>query len=157
MTNGPPSSGQHVSTGKRVEPERASDHLGHRARSLPAGADLEQLRRQAARAPQLGRRRRQNGLGQVDDVADQAQRPLAEGELGAARGAEQVGGQRKRLAAHVGEQQRGPARGDDAAVDLRRLEDGIDRRRNLHEIAIAPQLSDERAKVREHRERRGLR
>ena len=76
---------------------------------------------------------------------------VAERELGAARGAEQVGDERKVRALDVGEQQRRPAGGDHAAMNLGGFEIRIDRRGDLDEIAVAAQLIEERSQVGEHR------
>ena len=88
----------------------------------PPGADLQQFQADVARAPQLRRRRRQERLGEMHDALDERERARAERELRAARRAEQVGDERKRRALDVGEQQRRPAGGDHAAMDLRGLE-----------------------------------
>ena len=44
----------------------------------------------------------------------------------------------------------GPPAGDHAAMNLRRLEHRIDRRRDLDQVAIAPELIDERSQIRKH-------
>ena len=143
--------------GQGVDPEVARDDLGHRAAALALDADLQDLRREPARPPQLAGSRRQDRLGQVHQVLDQPQRPLSERQLRAARRAEQVGDQRKGLAPDVREEQRRAAGGDDPPMDLGSLEIGLHRCGDLHQIAIAPQLVDEASKVREHRGRCGLR
>ena len=95
MTNGPPSSGQLVMIGSSVE----ADVVGHDVddRTVAAGATSRraQLAEQAARAPQLRRRRRQDCLGGVDEPFDQRVRPRPERQPGPPRGAEQVGDQRE--------------------------------------------------------------
>ena len=55
----------------------------------------------------------------------------------------------ERRAGDVGEQQRRAARRDHPPVNLRRLQDRIDRRVDYREVAVTPELLDERAQVRE--------
>ena len=150
MTNGPPSSGQQVITGRRSS--RTSEVTTSRTGPVatPLRADLQQIEADVAGAPQLRRRRRQDRLGQVDDALDERERPRAERELGAPRGAEQVGDERKVRALHVGEQQRRPAGGDHAAMDLGGFEVRIDRRADLDEIPIAAELIEERSQIAEN-------
>jgi len=66
-------------------------------------ADAERLLRDVACPPQLGRGRRHDRLGKLDDPLDQSQRPCAERQFGATRRAEEVGDEGKRRAADVGE------------------------------------------------------
>ncbi len=149
--NGPPSSGQQVTIGSRSS--RTSSVTTSRTGPVPtAGAVPTRAARIAdvARAPQLGRRRRQQRLGEVDEPLDQLQRALAEGELGAARGAEEIGDERKVGAGDVGEEQRRATGGDDPAMDLRGFEMGIDRRRDLDEVVVAAQAIEKGAEIGEH-------
>ena len=83
----------------------------------------------------------------MDEALDEPLRPRAEGELGPAGGAEEVGGERQVRAADLREQQRGAAGGDDAAVDLGRLEAGIHLGLDDGEVAVAPELVEEAAQV----------
>ena len=85
----------------------------------------------------------------MDEALDERERTRAERELGAARGAEQVGDERKVRALHVREQQRRPAGGDHAAMDLGGFEIRIDRRADLDELAIAAELIEERSQIAE--------
>ena len=93
--NGPPSSGQHVTTGSRSSRTSRVTTSSTGPPPLPPHADAQQLDADIARAPQLRRRRRQQRFGQVHEPLDQPQRALAEGELGAPRGAEQIGDERE--------------------------------------------------------------
>ena len=145
--NGPPSSGQHVSAGSRSSRTSRRDALDDRPALHAPRADLEQLAADVARAPQLAGRRRQQRLGQLDEPPNQPQRPLAERQLGAARGAEQIGDQPEVGALDVGEEQRRTAGGDHAAVDLRRFEMRIDRRLHRDEVVVTAKLVDERAEI----------
>src|SRR5688572_8006035 len=86
----------------------------------------------------------------MHDALDEAERARAKRQLRPLRRAEQVRDERKRSALHVGEQQRRSPGSNYAAMNLRGLEHGIDRRRDLHQVAIAPQLIDEQSKVCEH-------
>ena len=110
-------------------------------------ADPRQIAEQAAGAPQLGRRRRQDRLGGVHQLLDQRVRPRAEGQPGAPRRAEQVGDQREARAADVREQQRRPAGGDHAAVDLGGFLVGVDGSGDLDQIAVAAQAVEEGAEI----------
>jgi hypothetical protein len=137
--------GQHR---QAVEADVAAHHLGDRpAAPPPPRADRQRRAGEIARPPQLPRRRRQQRLRRLDQAADQAQRPIAERQLGAPRGAEEVGGQREIGALGVGEQQRRPAARDHPPVDLRRLEPWIDRRLDDGQVAIAAQAVEEGAEV----------
>ena len=120
-----------------IEPDVAGDDFGDRPARAALQADLQQLEADVARAPDLGRRRRQQRLGQVHEPLDQPKRPLAEGELGAARRAEQVRDERKVRARDVAEDQRRPAGGDHAAMDLGGFEIRIDRRVDLDDVVVA--------------------
>ena len=110
-------------------------------------ADLQQLAADVARAPQLAGRRRHQRLGQLDDPPDQAQRPLAEGELGPPRRAEQVGDEAEVGALDVGEQQRRTAGRDHAAVDLGDLEARIHGRVHRDDRAVTVEVLEERAEI----------
>ena len=127
--NGPPSSGQEVSAGRRSS--RTSDVTRSMTGPLgtPPRADLEQLEADVARAPELAGRRRQQRLGQLDEPPDQPQRPLAERQLGAPRRAEQIGDEPEVGAGDVGEEQRRAAGRDHAAMNLRGFEVGSTARR----------------------------
>ena len=149
--NGPPSSGQHVTIGSRSS--RTSSVTTSSTGPLRRRGACRRARssqRDVARAPQLGRRRRQQRLGEMHEPLDQPQRPLAERQLGAAGGAEQIGDERKVGAGDVGEEQRRTAGGDDAAMDLRGLEIGIDRRGDLDEVVVAAQPIEKRAEIGKH-------
>ena len=74
---------------------------------------------------------------QLDQPADEAERPGAEGELRPPGGAEEVGGERKAGALDVGEEEGRASGGDHPAVDLGRLQAGVDRHRDLGEIAVS--------------------
>ena len=91
--NGPPSSGQRRERRQPIEPRRRRDALGDRARRHPRMPTFSSSSADVARAPQLAGRRRQQRLGQLDEASNQPERPLAERQLGAPRGAEQVGDQ----------------------------------------------------------------
>ena len=127
--NGPPSSGQVVRAGRRSRRTSPVHHLRHRSAPPPAQPDAEQLGPDVAGAPQPGRRGGHQGLRQLGEPPDQPPGPLAERQLGPARGAEEVGDDRIIGVRDVGEQQRGPARGDHPPVDLGRLERALDRGR----------------------------
>ena len=113
----------------------------------PPRADLDQLAADVARAPQRRRRRRQQRLGQLDEPPDQPQRPLAERQLGAAGGAEQIGDEPEIGALDVGEEQRRSAGRDDAAVNLGGFEMGIDRRLHRDDVVVTAELVDEGAEI----------
>ena len=107
--------------------------------------------RPTSRAPHsLAGRRRQQRLGEVDQPLDQPERTLAERELGAARGAEEIGDERKVGAGDVGEEQRRATCGDDPAMDFRGLEVRVDRRRDLDEIVVAAQAIEKGAEIGKH-------
>ncbi len=130
-----------------IEADVVGDDLGDRTARPALQADLQQFEADVACAPELGRRRRQHGLGQLHEPLDQPERPLAERQLGAARGAEQVRDQRKIRARDVAEEQRRPAGGDHAAMDLGRFEIRIHRRVYLDDVVGAAEVVDERAEV----------
>jgi hypothetical protein len=125
------------------------EHIENRARCARLHADRQRFPCEIARAPELPERRRHQRFRELHEALDQPLRPRAERHLGAARGPEQVRHQREARSLHAREQQRGPARGDHAPVNLGHLEScghgGIDD----HEIAVAPKLIDEVAQVRE--------
>ena len=85
----------------------------------------------------------------MHEAADQLQRAVAEGELRTARRAEQVRGQPEFRSRHVREEQRGAARRDDAAVNLRHFETRVHWSVHRHQVAIATQAIDERTKITE--------
>ena len=132
-----------------IEPDVRRDHFAHRAGRDPLRADLEQIEANVAGAPELRRRRRQQRFSQVHEALDEGERPRAERQLGATRGAEQVGDERKIRALHVREQQRRPAGGDHAPMNLRGFEVGIDRRADFNELPIAAKLIEEGAEIAE--------
>ena len=145
--NGPPSSGQHVSAGRRssrTSPVTRSTTGPLGTRRVPT---LKQLAADVARVPQLAGCRRQERLGQLHDAANEPERPLAEGQLGAARRAEQIGDEPEVRALDVGEEQRRTARGNHAAVNLRHLEMRIDRRFDRDKVVVTAKLVDERAEI----------
>ena len=77
-----------------------ADVVGHDLDDRPAAAarqpDARQIAEEAARAPQLRRRRRQDRLGGVHEPLDERVRARPERQAGAARRAEQVGDSGKR-------------------------------------------------------------
>ena len=89
----PPSSGQHVSTGRRSS--RTSEVMLSTIGPCrdPAAPDLEQLESNVAGVPQPGRARREQLLGQLNDPPDQSHGPLTECHLRPPRRAKQVGDQ----------------------------------------------------------------
>ena len=147
--NGPPSSGQDVIAGRRSSrTSRVTRSVTGPERHAPH-ADLEQLAADVARAPQLRRRRRQQRLGQLDEPPDEAQRPLAERQLGPPRRAEQIGDEAEVGALDVGEEQRRTAGGDHAPVDFRDLEVRIDRGVDRDDRRVTVEAVDERLEDRE--------
>ena len=86
----------------------------------------------------------------MDQPLDQPQRTLAKRELGAARGAEQIGDEREVGAGDVGEEKRRATRSDDPAMNFRGLEIRVDRRRDLDEIVVAAQPIEKRAEIGKH-------
>ena len=136
--------GQHR---QAIEPHIRRHHIGDRPARAARGADAEGLAADVARGPQLRGRGRQQGFGEVDEAFDQALRARAERELGAARGAEQIGHERERRALDVREQQRGPARRNHPAVDFGDFEIGVDGRVDRDEVAIAAQTIEKRAEI----------
>ena len=100
-----------------------------------------------ARAPQLAGVGGSSVSASSHEPPDQPQRPLAERQLGAPRGAEQVGDEPEVRALDVGEEQRRTAGGDHAAMDLGDLEVRIDRRLHRDDVVVTAEAVDERAEV----------
>ena len=134
-----------------IEPDVGRHAIGDRSALDAPRADLEQLDADIPRLPELARRRRQQRLGQLDEPADQPQRPLAKRELGAASGAEQIGDEPEVGALDVGEEQRGTARRDHAPMNLGGFEMGIDLRFDRDEVIVTAKLVEKRAEIGERR------
>ncbi len=135
-----------------IEPDIGRDAIDDRSALNPPRADLEQLGADVARVPDLARRRRQQRLGQLDEPANQSQRPIAERHLGAARRAKQVRDEPEVGALDVGEQERGTARRDHAAMNLRGFEVGIDLRFDRDKVVVTAKLVEKRAQIRKRHE-----
>jgi hypothetical protein len=80
---------------------------------------------------------------------DELERPGAERELDATRGAEQVRGERKIRTLHVREQQCRTAAGDHPPMNLRGFELRIDWRADFDELPIAAKLIEEGSQIAE--------
>ena len=132
-----------VPTGQRGEPIEANLR-GHTiddgALRHPASSDLDQVQCDVARTPQRRRARRQQGFGKLDGAPHQSQRPLAEGPFRATRGAEQIRDQTEIGLGDVVEKQRRSPGGDDAAVNLRRFQMGIDLASTRDEVVVTAKL-----------------
>ena len=72
---------------------------------------------------------------------------MYEGELYSSRSAEEIGDQREIGALDVGEQQRRSTGGNDAAMNLRRFEIGIDGHLDGDEVAQLPETMQERSEI----------
>jgi hypothetical protein len=142
--------------GQAVEADVARHHLGHRPAPAPGQPDAQRLEADVAGGPELAGGRRHQRLGQVDEPLDEAARSAAESDLGPARGAEEVGGEREVGAAHLREEERRAPGGDHATVDLSGLEVRVDIGLDDGEVAVAAELVEEGAQVGEgevvHRE-----
>ena len=125
-----------------IEAHVGRDVLGDRTALHASRADLQQLETDVARAPQLGRCRRQQRLGQLHDAANQPERPLAERQLRASSGAEQVRDEAEAGSGDVGEEQRRAAGGDDASMDLGGFEMAIDGRVHRDDVAVTLEEAD---------------
>ena len=79
--------------------------------------------------------------------ANQPQRPLAERHLGAASRAEEIRDQPEVRALDVGEEQRGTARGNHTAVNLRGFEMRIDLRFDRDKVVVTAKLIEKRAEI----------
>jgi hypothetical protein len=130
-----------------IESNVARDAIDHRPALHAARADLEQLTANVACVPQLSGRWRQQGLREMNDAANQTQWPLAERHLSAARGAKEIGDEPEVGPFDVGEEQRGTAGGDHAAVDFRSFEMGINRRFDRDKVGVTAKLVEERAEI----------
>ena len=130
-----------------VEADVVGDDVDDRPVASPPQPDPRQIAEEAARPPQLRRRRRQDRLGGVHELFDQRVRARPEGQAGAARRPEQVRDQRKARAADVREQQRRPAGGNHAAMDLGGFLVGVDGSGDLDQVAIAPQTVEEGSEI----------
>ena len=103
------------------------------ARRREPGA--EQRAQRASARPRAARASAARALGRRRELADELARAVAERELDALAGAEEVRDDRERRALHALEEQRGAVRGDHAAMDLGGLEVGIDLGLDRREIA----------------------
>ena len=120
-----------------------------RARSSTVfGARVGERLELAERAHLVAEALRRLQLEHRGDLLAELVEPLdAEREAHAALRAELVDQQRQRRAAHVAEQQRGPAGLDDAVGDLADLEVRIDLGRDLDQLPLAPEQVDPLAQV----------
>ena len=129
-----------------IEPDVGRHPIDHRSALDAPRADLEQLAADVARVPHLARCRRQQRLGELDEPANQPQRPLAKRHLGAAGGAEEIRDEPEVGAFDVGEEQRRTARRNHTAVNLRRFEMRIDLRFDRDKVVVTAKLVEERAR-----------
>ena len=137
--------------GEALQSHLALHDLRDRPSVAPPRSHSPRIREHVPRSPDLARRGREQGLRQLGQAADEQVGPPAEGQLRACARAEEVGDEREVGAANAREQQRGPARGDDAAMDLGRLQARVHGRFDDGQVALPPQRAHEGAKVRERR------
>jgi hypothetical protein len=81
-------------------------------------------------------------------TANQPKRSLAKRHLGTASGAEEIRDQPEAGTFDVGEKQRGTASGNDAPVDLRSFEMGIDLRFDRDKVVVTAKLVEKYAEIR---------
>src|SRR5688572_25165286 len=134
-------------SGKTIETNVARDAIDDGPALHAARAHLEELTADVARVPELAWRRRQERLGEVDDTANQTERPFSERHLGAAGRAKEIRDQPEVRASDVREEQCGTARGNDTPVNLRRFEMRIDLRFDRDKVVVTAKSIEERAEI----------
>jgi hypothetical protein len=121
--------------------------LGHWSRRHGPRAYLEKLETNIACPPQLCRCRRHDGLDQLHQPANQAERALAERHLGTLRRTKQIGDETEIRTLDVGEQQRGSAARYDTSMDLGDFKVGIHLRLHRNEVIVTAKPIEKRAEV----------
>ena len=86
-------------------------------------------------------------LDKLDSSTHELRRAPAEGHLGAASSAEEVGHERKVAPLDPGEEKGRPTSGDNPPVDLRHLEVRINRCIDNRNVTVAAELRDKRPQV----------
>jgi hypothetical protein len=142
--NGPPSCGQLTICG-RSETRQVPCRIGARRRQRSGSAALAV--RVTGRKAQRVLRQRDRVVLQFDQPLDPLQR-VAEEEAGAVQRAEQVGDRGEPRAAHPGEEQRRPARLEDAQVDGGHLQVRVDLVVDAQQVAVALEVLDAGAQAR---------
>ena len=145
---GPPSPGQQVAIGSRSRSGGSSTTSWQgpleTVRGRESASDLSLPSARSLSPMPCGRLH----LEHRRDLLAELVEPLdAEGQAHAPLAAELVDQQRQRRAAHVAEQQRGPAGLDHAVGDLADLEIRVDLRRDLDQLPLAPEQVDPLAQV----------
>ncbi len=119
-----------------VEPHIALDDFHHGSRPAVRQPDAQCLPDDTSRSPDCAERRRQLLANKLRQALYEGIRTVAEGELCAPSGPEQVHGQGQVGPSHPPQQQGRSPTGNNAPVDLSRLEMRIDLDVDLAQVAV---------------------
>ena len=130
-----------------IESDVVGDDLRDGAARAAFQSDAQQVAGDVARAPELRRGGRHQRLGETDETLDERERARPEGECRPSARAEQIGDEWKVGPFDVAKDQGRAAGGDYAAMDLGGLEDGVDGRADLDDVARGAESVEETAEI----------
>jgi hypothetical protein len=136
--------------GQLVEPRRSVYNFGDGPTTNTARAEFQSFERERALPPERGGSWRQKRFGNVDGPADERFRLRAKRLLDAPLRPEEVGDDGVAAAFDVSEEERGAAPLDDATVNLREFEIGVNFRSDFDEVSLTTEQFEKRAEVSMH-------